>query len=49
MDYGTPLLQSEQQITVYLVDVNDHVPVIRSRDEVVDVEEVSGFALVSDL
>ncbi|EPB79623.1 hypothetical protein ANCCEY_01319 [Ancylostoma ceylanicum] len=41
MDYGTPQLLSQQQITAYLVDINDHVPIIRSRDEVVDVEETT--------
>ncbi|RCN33444.1 cadherin domain protein, partial [Ancylostoma caninum] len=41
MDYGIPQLLSEQRITVFLVDINDNVPVIRSRDEVVDVEETA--------
>ncbi|WKX99935.1 hypothetical protein Q1695_014644 [Nippostrongylus brasiliensis] len=30
MDYGTPQLQSLQQVTVHIVDVNDHEPVLRS-------------------
>ncbi|KHJ90244.1 cadherin domain protein, partial [Oesophagostomum dentatum] len=41
MDYGMPQLQSEQEITVYVVDTNDHDPIISSNLTVVDVNEVA--------
>ncbi|KJH44561.1 cadherin domain protein [Dictyocaulus viviparus] len=46
-DYGTPQLSSVQEVTVYIIDVNDHAPVLRSTDDVLIVNEtaVSGTTL----
>ncbi|KJH39694.1 hypothetical protein DICVIV_14421 [Dictyocaulus viviparus] len=46
-DYGTPQLSSLQEVTVYIIDVNDHAPVLRSTDDVLIVNEtaVSGTTL----
>ncbi|VDM76571.1 unnamed protein product [Strongylus vulgaris] len=40
MDYGSPQMQSEQQITVHIVDTNDHDPELSSDVMVVNVDEV---------
>ncbi|ETN85496.1 cadherin domain protein [Necator americanus] len=41
MDYGIYQLQSEQQITVYVMDVNDNAPIIQSRGTIVNIDEVA--------
>ncbi|KAK5975702.1 Cadherin domain protein, partial [Trichostrongylus colubriformis] len=41
MDYGTPQMQSLQQVTVHIVDVNDHAPVLRSSSASVEIDEVT--------
>ncbi|KAK6740380.1 hypothetical protein RB195_008692 [Necator americanus] len=49
MDYGIYQLQSEQQITVYVMDVNDNAPIIQSRGTIVNIDEIENSASVFEI
>uniref|UniRef100_A0A0K0DRP0 CA domain-containing protein n=1 Tax=Angiostrongylus cantonensis TaxID=6313 RepID=A0A0K0DRP0_ANGCA len=40
MDYGTPQLWTLQEVTVFVLDMNDHAPILHSRNDVLVVDEV---------
>nr|CDJ93240.1 Cadherin and Laminin G domain containing protein [Haemonchus contortus] len=41
MDHGIPQLVSYQRVTVHVVDVNDHAPILRSSPTTVEIDEVT--------
>ncbi|VDM60776.1 unnamed protein product [Angiostrongylus costaricensis] len=40
MDYGTPQLWTLQEVTIFVTDMNDHAPILRSKNDIIVIDEV---------